>query len=137
MEIYINEYFKMVTADDGKLLSQKENGEAHIMKIVYVPLAMSDADIEARYTEIDENEFEISIDAENQTYSKLEIRRACRELGIENKLNLLLESSAEFKNDWLDAQCIDLTDSVLLEALKAGKFTDDEIKTIKDLLNDI
>lgn len=39
----------MVTADDGKLLSQKENGEAHIMKMVYVPLAMSDEEINSRY----------------------------------------------------------------------------------------
>ena len=71
---------------------------------------------------------------EKTVYTKLEIRRACRELGIENKLNMLLEASADFKNDWADAQHIDLTDAVLLEALKAGKFTDEEIKAIKELL---
>lgn len=71
---------------------------------------------------------------EKTVFSKLAIRRACRELGIENKLNALLEASADFKNDWSDAQHIDLTDEILLEALKAGKFTDKEIKAIKELL---
>ena len=58
MKINYNEYFKMVTADDGKLLSQKENGEAHIMKMVYVPLAMSDEEINSRYIQINENDFD-------------------------------------------------------------------------------
>lgn len=71
---------------------------------------------------------------EKTVYTKLEIRRACRALGIENKLNLLLEASDNFRNDWADAQYVDLTDAVLLEALKAGKFTDEEIKAIKELL---
>jgi hypothetical protein len=117
MKIEINEYFKLVTADDGKLLSQKENGEAHIFKVIYVPLTMEDNDIKAKYTEIDENDFEISIDAEKKTYSKLFIRRACRALGIEYKLNGILNTNALFRVDWTDATEINLNDPILLQAL--------------------
>lgn len=66
-------------------------------------------------------------------FSKLQIRRACRELGIESKLNDLLNSNEIFASDWSDAQDIDLADSILLQALKEGKFTDEEIDKIKAL----
>ena len=132
MKIDINEYFKLVTADDGKLLTNKENGEAHITKTIYVPLNMSDADIQAKYTQVDENNFEISIDAEKKTYSKLQIRRACRALGIEYRLNGILNTNALFKADWNDATEIDLSDPILLQALQGGAFTPDEIEDIKN-----
>jgi hypothetical protein len=38
----------------------------------------------------------------------LQIRRACRTLGIEDKLNALLKSNEIFAADWADAQNIDL-----------------------------
>ena len=131
------EFFKIVSADEGKLLTEKDNAEYVVAKMVYVPLAMDDADIQAKYTQVDESDFELKVQAEKQDgiYTKLEIRRACRELGIENKLNMLLEASADFKNDWADAQYVDLTDAVLLEALKEGAFTEAEIENIKAICN--
>ena len=71
---------------------------------------------------------------EKTVFSKLAIRRACRTLGLEGKLNALLASSDEFMSDWTDAQDIDLADPVLLQALQAGTFTQDEINSIKNSL---
>lgn len=67
-------------------------------------------------------------------FTKLAIRRACRTLGLEGKLNTLLTSSDEFISDWTDAQDIDLSDPVLLQALAAGTFTEEEIQSIKNNL---
>lgn len=72
--------------------------------------------------------------AANTVFSKLAIRRACRALGLEGKLNALLEASEIFRNDWTDAQDIDLSDPVLLQALQAGTFTEEEINSIKNSL---
>lgn len=68
---------------------------------------------------------------EQTVYSKLAIRRAMRELGIEAKLDTLLNASAQFRADWSDAQEIDLADPVLLAALQAGSITAEELADIK------
>ncbi len=70
---------------------------------------------------------------EQTIYSKLAIRRAMRELGIEAKLDGLLNASAQFKADWTDAQDIDLSDPVLLSALESGTVTAEEIAQIKQI----
>jgi hypothetical protein len=85
----------------------------------------------ANFKEIDKNNF---IFVKSDTFTKLEIRRACRQLNIENKLDLLLNSSETFKNDWQDAQIIDLSDTVLLQALQLGNFTTEEIDKIKETI---
>jgi hypothetical protein len=64
-------------------------------------------------------------------FTKLQIRRAMRSLGIEDKLNTLLASNATFNADWTDAQAIDLADSVLSSALSSGGITATEIESIK------
>lgn len=64
-------------------------------------------------------------------YTKLQIRRAMRSLGIEERLDALLASSATFAADWADAQEIDLADPVLMDALAAGGITDAEIEQIR------
>lgn len=71
---------------------------------------------------------------EKTVFSKLAIRRACRTLGLEGKLNAMLEASEVFRADWTDAQDIDLADPVLLQALAAGTFTEEEINSIKNSL---
>ncbi len=127
------EFFKIVSADEGKLLTEKDNAEYVVAKRVYVPLAMEDVDIQAKYTQVDENDFELKIQAQKQDgiYTKLFIRRACRSLGIQDKLNTLLNSNPIFSADWADAQQINLNDPMFLEALKQGTFTDQEIDQIK------
>lgn len=63
---------------------------------------------------------------EPKIFTKLAIRRACRTLGLENKLDALLESNSLFKKDWDDAQEIDLADSITSQALRTNAFTDSE-----------
>lgn len=134
MIIDIHEYFKTVSAEDGKLLTEKDNTEYIVAKVVYVPLTMEDADIQAKYTQVDENDFQFKVQAEKQDeiYTKLFIRRACRALGIEDKLNTLINSNNLFAVDWADAQQIKLNDPMFLKALKQGAFTDEEIENIKN-----
>ena len=64
-------------------------------------------------------------------FTKLQIRRAMRGLGIEAKLDALLEGSAMFRSDWQDAQEIDLADPVLVQALAAGSITAEEIEAVR------
>ena len=67
---------------------------------------------------------------EPKIFTKLAIRRACRTLGLENKLDALLESNELFKKDWDDAQEIDLADSITSKALRTNAFTDSEYDSI-------
>lgn len=67
-------------------------------------------------------------------FSKLAIRRAMRTLGIEAKLDALLNASDTFRADWTDAQEIDLADPVLLDALASGGLTEQEIEQIKSTI---
>ena len=67
-------------------------------------------------------------------FSKLAVRRAMRSLGIEAKLDALLNASDTFRADWSDAQEIDLADPVLASALAMGGITDEEIEQIKSLI---
>jgi hypothetical protein len=55
-------------------------------------------------------------------------------LNLENKLNSILESNEMFRNDWQDSTEINLNDEILIEALKQGTFTSDEIESIKQHL---
>lgn len=70
-------------------------------------------------------------------FSKLAIRRAMRSLGIESKLDTLLNSSDTFRADWTDAQNIDLDDSVLITALQTGGISAEEIEQIKALITEL
>lgn len=67
-------------------------------------------------------------------FSKLQIRRACRALGIEDKLNRLIEYNENFYRDWHDAEEIDLTDSMIQQAIEAQILTQEQINQIKDFL---
>ena len=71
---------------------------------------------------------------EQTVFSKLAIRRAMRTLGIEEKLDSLLNASDTFRADWTDAQEIDLADPVLLAALASGGLTEQEISQIKSTI---
>lgn len=68
-------------------------------------------------------------------YSKLSIRRACRKLGLETKLDTLLSSNATFKADWDDANEINLNDNVTSQALRTNAFTDAEYDAVIEELS--
>ena len=57
---------------------------------------------------------------ERTVFTKLQIRRAMRSLGLEATLDALLDSDAVFKTDWTDALEIDLSDRATVQALAAS-----------------
>lgn len=63
-------------------------------------------------------------------YTKNQIRTACRELNIENKLNEILNLSTDFKIFWDECLEVDLNYPMTQQALKMAKFTDDDIQNI-------
>lgn len=71
---------------------------------------------------------------EPKIFTKLSIRRACRALTLEDKLNQLLNSNPLFSADWHDAQEIDLNDHITRQGLLAGTFSESEINKIIEVL---
>ena len=61
-------------------------------------------------------------------FTKLQIRRAMRSLGIESQLDSLLASSTEFASDWSDAQDIDTADTLTALALASASIDVEAIK---------
>lgn len=121
--------FTVVSADIEKFVTDGQG----VYQMVYMPKHFTDQEIKAKYSEVDKNDFQLKIQAQKQDgiYTKLFIRRACRSLGIQDKLNTLLNSNPIFSADWADAQQINLNDPLFLESLKQGTFTDQEIDQIK------
>lgn len=69
---------------------------------------------------------------ERTVFAKLEIRRAMRSLGIEEKLDALLSQNETFRKDWQDAREIDLNDAITKKALESGGITENEIFKIRE-----
>ena len=69
---------------------------------------------------------------ERTVFAKLEIRRAMRSLGIEEKLDALLSQNETFRKDWQDAREIDLNDEITKKALASGGITENEIFKIRE-----
>lgn len=130
MEILKLNLYQEITPAEGKII--KDTVENDLCKKITLPLTLTEEEILARFVEVDANDFIIK--ASLKIYSKLAIRRACRELGIEYKLNGILNKNSLFASDWNDATEIDFTDPVLLEALKEGAFTEEEIQEIIQII---
>lgn len=71
---------------------------------------------------------------EQTVFTKLQIRRAMRELKMETQLNQIIKSNAKFKADWNDAQEIDLNDEMIQNAIASGLITQEIIDKIKDTI---
>ena len=69
---------------------------------------------------------------ERTVFAKLEIRRAMRSLGIEEKLDALLSQNETFRKDWQDAREIDLNDEITKIALESGGITENEMLKIRE-----
>ncbi len=70
----------------------------------------------------------------NTIFTKLQIRRALRLLGKENILNNALASTS-FKNEWNDAQDINLNDEFFVKALNNLGITEETINLIIETIN--
>ena len=69
--------------------------------------------------------------ASRTVFSKLQIRRAMRALGQEEKLDQIISGgSSTFAKDWNDAQDIDLNDPVFREALQQWEISQAELDQI-------
>ena len=69
---------------------------------------------------------------ERTVFAKLEIRRAMRSLGIEEKLDALLSQNETVRKDWQNAREIDLNDEITKKALESGGITENEIFKIRE-----
>lgn len=82
--------------------------------------------------EIAAYEAEHPVSVAQSKFKKLDIRRAMRELGIENLLDGTLAIEAKYAKDWADAtEEIDLNDPMVVEALAADGITEEHIAAIK------
>lgn len=125
MIIERKQLFTVIYAEQDKLITDGQG----VFTEIYLPKTFTDDQINAKYSQVDQDNFEVKVS--NGIYTKLFIRRACRALGLQDKLNALLASNEYFSADWADAQQINLNDPMFLEALKQGTFTDQEIEAIK------
>lgn len=110
----------------------KENNEAMLFEDGYAKFPKSASNYEIKNGQIVEKE---PVPPEPQTlFTKLQIRRAMRQLGIEDQLNAILSGNFQFQTDWNDAQDIDLNDSLIQDAIQEGIITQEMIDAIREIL---
>lgn len=63
-------------------------------------------------------------------FTKLQIRRAMRKLGVEDTLDSALSVSGIFAADWQDAQDIDLNDPVFSQAISSIGIDENFLETV-------
>jgi len=110
----------------------KENNEAMLFEDGYAKFPYGASHYEIKNGQIVEKE---PVPPEPQTvFTKLQIRRAMRQLGIEDQLNAILSGNFQFQSDWNDAQDIDLNDSLIQDAIQEGIITQEMIDAIREVL---
>lgn len=129
MKYETNEHYNTVTADDGKLLYTVGEDSITLHKQLIVPKTYTEEYCRQQFAEVSDSAF---TGEKGKVFTKLAIRRACRALGLEEKLDTLLASNETFKADWMDAQEIDLADPYTVQALQA--FTEEEYNALYDEL---
>lgn len=108
----------------------KANNEAMLFEDGYGKYEKHISCYEIKDNEIVEKQIEPV--PQREVYTKLQIRRAMRNLGIENQLDNILQASPQFRNDWNDAQQIDLNDGMIANAIYEGYLTINMINAIKE-----
>ena len=63
-------------------------------------------------------------------FTKLQIRRAMRKLGVEDTLDSALSVSGIFAADWQDAQNIDLNDPIFSQAISSIGVDENFLETV-------
>lgn len=119
---------------DGKIIYgyNKENNEPMLFADGYAKFPKSKSNYEIKDGQIVEKE---PTPPEPQSvFTKLQIRRAMRQLGIEHELNTILSGNVQFQSDWNDAQEIDLNDNLIQDAIQEGLITQEMIDTIREIL---
>lgn len=119
---------------DGKVIYgyNKPNNEAMLFADGYDKFPKSASNYEIKNGQIVEKE--PVPDPPQTVFTKLQIRRAMRQLGIEGQLNAILSGNLQFQSDWTDAQDIDLNDSMIQDAIQEGIITQEMIDAIREIL---
>lgn len=110
----------------------KENNEAMLFQDGYKKYPYDISHYEIKNDEIVEKI--IPPPEPKSIFTKLQIRRAMRQLGIEDKLNDILANNFQFYSDWNDAQEIDLNDSMMQTAIQEGYITQEIINAIREII---
>ena len=135
LKIHQNEIIEApyIIERNGKIINgyNKENNQNMLFSDGYSKFELPADCYTIKDGEIIENEFDPIL---KTTFTKLEIRRAMRQLNIQNKLDSILENNTQFKSDWYDAQEIDLNDPMIIEVLSQGLITQEQIDQIKEVL---
>lgn len=110
----------------------KENNEKMLFEDGYAKFTLSKSCYIIKNGKIVEKEPEPA--APQTVFTKLQIRRAMRQLGMEDQLNAILSGNFQFQSDWNDAQDIDLNDSLIQNAISDGIITKEMIDAIMEIL---
>lgn len=123
-------YIRKINGVVEEYLKIKNLGESYFTKNGYVkyngnhPIQYLDI-VDGEIVELEIPEIETE-----KIFTKNQIRTACRELGIEDKLNEILSISADFKTFWDECLEVDFNYPMTQQALAVSKFTDDDIQNI-------
>ena len=120
---------------NGKIVHgyNKESNQIMLFSDGYNKFELPAACYQIKDNEIIKKQYNSDV-IQKRVFTKLEIRRAMRQLNIQDKLDAILENNHQFKSDWLDAQEIDLNDPQIVNALKLGLITQIQIDQIKEFL---
>lgn len=123
------------TVKDGKLIIgyNKPTNEAMLLADGYVKYEGTKDSLHIRFENgaiVELPDEEPTPQAPSTVFTKLQIRRAMRKMGIENMLDNVIYSNGNVQNDWHDAKEIDLNDEVFKAALAQNGITDEYIQSI-------
>ena len=118
---------------NGKIVYgyNQETNEPMLIEDGYQKFDKTFLDYEIKDGKIVEKEI---IVPENTIFTKLQIRRAMRQLCIESQLDNILDNNPQFKKEWDDCIEVDLNDQMIKDAIQAGLITQEVIDQIKNIL---
>jgi len=118
---------------NGKIVYgyNQETNEPMLIADGFIKFPKTYADYEVKRGQIVEKEI---ISPEYSIFTKLQIRRAMRQLGIEDQLDNILENNPQFKKEWDDCIEVDLNDQMIKDAINAGLITQEVIDQIKNII---
>lgn len=118
---------------NGKIVYgyNQETNEPMLILDGFQKFDKSFADYEIKNGQIVEKQIDPIPEIEEETFTKLQIRRAMRKLNIEDQLDNILENNSDFKKEWDDAIEIDLNDPMIQNIINQGFISAENIQRIK------
>ena len=127
--------YNIIKGDQNIFGYNKESNETMLLADGYIKFDKSIDNYVIVSGNIVEKNISEELQEEGPLYvTKLQIRRAMRALGVENVLNSILASNDQFKNDWTDAQEIDLNDPMVQQVVTLGIISQETFDLIKNTI---